>query len=143
MCPENPSDPDDPVCRLFHTPTLTPTLLTLPSPDFKAKPRSAYGNIVNFGSDSWTMPRNTYTDGKSRPPVKVTAPGLGSLACARATPGSAIIIRAAPATAPRTTDEPVMIFINIPRSYLKEVLSATAECKRDATPAGVAGAARA
>src|SRR5262245_9279224 len=57
---------------------FTPTLFTPPSPECKAMPRSPYGHMVNPASVSWRMPRKKYSDGKSSPPVKVSAPGFGS-----------------------------------------------------------------
>src|SRR5215203_1972290 len=82
-----PSLPELPVCRLFQTPTFTPTLFTLPSPECSAMPRSPYGHIVSAGSVSCRMPRKKYRVGKSSPPVKVSAPGFGSF-CAKAVPAA-------------------------------------------------------
>ena len=41
--------PVSPVCRLFHVPKLMPTLLSPPSPEYAASPRSTAGQIGDPG----------------------------------------------------------------------------------------------
>src|SRR6185503_15288375 len=84
--PLGPSAPVMPVWRLFHIPTFTVTLRTVPPPDLSATPRSAAGQRISPVS-SCGMPRNRYAFEASIEPVRVIAPGFGSpLVCAATGP---------------------------------------------------------